>query len=425
MLTLSKPQEIFLNGLNNKFTAFVGGFGSGKTFVGCLKLINFAMEHPKVLQGYFAPTYPAIRDIFYPTLEEAAHLHGFRVDIRESHKEAHLFCGRRYYGTIKCRSMDNPGSIVGFKIANALVDEIDTLPLNKATLAWDKIIARLRLNIPGIRNEIGVTTTPEGFLFVHSKFAQDPTESYSMVQASTYENMKHLPPDYIDSMLETYPPQLVDAYIHGRFVNLKTGTVYTGYNRTTCKSTEEIQPKEPLRIGMDFNVTNMSAVVYVIRQERDRDGNPEGDEVWHAVDEIKQAYDTPAIIEIIKERYQEHAIRIYPDASGKATHSTNASISDLTLLEHAGFVVYANPSNPLVKDRVLSANQAFTRGLLKVNDQRCPDYAKHLEQLAYDANGVPDKKSNIDHLPDAGTYPIAFEMPIVRPVAKLDITIAR
>jgi hypothetical protein len=48
-----------------------------------------------------------------------------------------------------------------------------------------------------------------------------------------------------------------------------------------------------------------------------------------------------------------------------------------------------------------------------------------MEQLAYDKNGQPDKKSNLDHLPDAGTYPIAFEMPVVKPVASLRVTFAR
>ena len=45
-----------------------------------------------------------------------------------------------------------------------------------------------------------------------------------------------------------------------QFVNLKSGTVFNAYNRIKHRSTETIQDKEPLRIGMDFNVTNMSAV---------------------------------------------------------------------------------------------------------------------------------------------------------------------
>ena len=277
--SLSAPQEIFLNQLDTKFRAYVGGFGSGKTFVGCIDLLKFAGDHPKIVQGYFGPSYPSIRDIFFPTMDEAAHMMGFRADIQVSNKEVHLYRGRAYYGTIICRSMDNPNSIIGFKIARALVDEIDTLPKDKAKLAWNKIVARLRLQIDGVVNGIGVTTTPEGFLFVYSKFAENPTESYSMVQASTYENMMYLPPDYIDSLLETYPQELVDAYVMGKFVNLKSGTVYSSYNRLQHRSRETYQEKELLRIGMDFNVTNMSAVVYVIRK------NKENKDSWHAVDE--------------------------------------------------------------------------------------------------------------------------------------------
>jgi hypothetical protein len=414
MLSLSNPQGIFLNGLNTKYRAYVGGFGSGKTFVGCLDLLNFALKHPKTRQGYFAPTFPDIRDIFFPTIEEAAHMLGFTVDIKVGNKEVELYRGRAWYGTIICRSMSDPKTIVGFKVARALVDEIDTLPKDKATLAWNKIIARLRLVIDGVVNGIGVTTTPEGFLFVYERFASEPTESYSMVQASSYENEKYLPPDYIPSLLETYPPELVDAYVSGNFVNLKSGTVYNSYDRIKHRSKESIQEKELLRIGMDFNVTNMSAVVYVVRGKE-----------WHAVSELKGIYDTPSMIATIKEKWPEHSIRIYPDASGGSRKTVDASISDISLLEAAGFSVYANKTNPYVKDRVLATNMAFQHGLLYINDLEAPEFSKCMEQLAYDKNGEPDKKSNLDHLPDAGTYPIAFEMPVVRPAIELNVRFTR
>lgn len=45
---------------------------------------------PKINQGYFAPTYPQIRDIFYPTVEEVAHDWGLNVKINEGNKEVHL-----------------------------------------------------------------------------------------------------------------------------------------------------------------------------------------------------------------------------------------------------------------------------------------------------------------------------------------------
>ena len=421
-IILSAPQHLYLdpvNGLDTKYRAYVGGFGSGKTFVGCLDLLMFFGQHPKTIQGYFGVSYPSIRDIFYPTFYEAAEMLGYTIKIKYGDKEVDVYRNGKWYGKVICRSMDNPNSIIGFKIARALVDEIDTLPKDKANNAWNKIIARMRLTIEGVVNSIGVTTTPEGFLFIYSKFAENPTERYSMVQASTYENEKYLPDDYIDSLIETYPQELVNAYVDGQFVNLKSGTVFRNYNRKAHKSSEVIQPKEPLRIGMDFNVTNMSAVVYVMRGKE-----------WHAVDELKNIFDTPAMIEAIKERYSkdvngepvlQHNIRIYPDASGGSRKTVDASKSDISLLEAAKFIVYANASNPLVKDRVLSTNNAFSKGFLFINDIICPEYAKCMEQLAYDANGEPDKKSNLDHLPDAGTYPIAYELPIVRPVANLKV----
>lgn len=417
MPILSAPQNVFLNGLNTKFRAYVGGFGSGKTFVGCLDLLTFFGENPKTRQGYFAPSYPAIRDIFYPTFEEAAELLGFTIITRESNKEIHVYRNGFYYGTVICRSMDNPGSIIGFKIARALVDEIDTLKKDKANLAWTRIIARLRLKIDGVINSIGVTTTPEGFLFVYEKFKKDPTKSYSMVQASSYENEIYLPDDYISSLKETYSKQLVSAYLMGDFVNLAAGTVYHEFDRELNKSNESIIENEHLFIGMDFNVGKMSAVTHVKRGE-----------CAHAVDEIMGGYDTPNMIDLIKNKYWAHdgdnyiktrSLYIYPDATGDSRKSVNASETDITLLKQAGFHVIVNPSNPRVKDRINSVNAMFNNAKGErryfINPNTCKLTVEAFEQQAYNKNGEPDKSNDTDHPVDAAGYFIVHDYQIVRP----------
>lgn len=418
-LILSAPQNIFLNELGTKFRAYVGGFGSGKTFVGCLDLLIFFSKYPGTRQGYFGISYPAIRDIFYPTFEEAAHLMGFTCKINESRKEIAVYRSGFYYGTVICRSMDNPSSIAGFKISRALVDEIDRLPKLKAKLAWDNIIARLRLKIDGVVNGVGVTTTPEGFMFVYDQFALNPTESYSMVQASSYENHRYLPPDYIPTLLETYSGGLVDAYVRGRFVNLKSGTVYKNYNRKLHRSFETIQSGEPLYIGCDFNVMKQAASVYVQRQKPSR-------LEWHVVAELKNMVDTPHMIDLINDNWKKrgHDIFIYPDASGKARKSVDAYRSDIALLEAEQYVVRVNETNPFVNDRVLAMNRAFERGICYVNDKEAPTVANCLEQQGYDDNGEPDKKGGHDHQNDATSYPIAYEMPIVRPTIHIPMSFA-
>lgn len=401
-LHLSAPQNIFLNGLNTKFRGYVGGFGSGKTFVGCLDLLNFFARYPGTRQGYFGPTYPAIRDIFYPTFEEAANLLGFTVDIKESNKEVHVYRFGRYYGTVICRSMDNPKTIVGFKISRALCDELDVLDKVKAKQAWDKIIARMRLVIPGEQNSIGVTTTPEGFKFVYDQFYKDPTASYSMVQASTYENELYLPPDYISSLRETYDENLIDAYLEGEFVNLTGGTIYRQYSKDNNSSEQVKDSDHVLYIGMDFNVTQMAACVFVYR-----DDNP------HCVDEFSGLYDTEDMIEAIKLRYPDKKIVIYPDASGKNRKSNGADRTDIRLLKEAGFKIKAHESNPRVRTRINSVNAMFCNAKkerrLFVNRAKCPETHDCLEQQIYDDKGEPDKKGGKDHQNDAFGYFVTFE----------------
>lgn len=409
MPALNVPQATFLQ-LPQKFRAYVGGFGSGKTWAGSSGMCAGFWANPKVNQAYYAPTYPHIRDIFFPTIEEVAHGIGLRVEIMESNKEVHFYSGAQYRGTTICRSMERPQTIIGYKVGHSLVDELDTLESKKAKEAWRKIIARMRW--PDARNGVDVTTTPEGFRETHRLFVSEVSEkpalasSYGLVQASTRTNARNLPGDYIQSLLDTYPSEQIDAYIDGRFCNLTTGTVYRCYNRERNNSSETIVEKEPLFIGMDFNIGKMAATIYVKRESG-----------WHAVAELKDLLDTPKMAETITEKWPDHRIVVYPDASGANGSTKNASESDISILKQHGFEVKVNLTNPRVRDRVLSVNKQFENGRLWVNSRTCPTVAACFEKQAYDANGEPDKKSGFDHQNDASGYPIAKEFPIAHRIA--------
>ena len=420
--TLNVPQAQFL-AMPHKFKAYVAGFGSGKTWVGCGGICKGMWEHPKINQGYFAPTYPQIRDIFYPTVEEVAFDWGLKVQINESNKEVHFYAGRQYRGTTICRSMEKPATIVGFKIGNALVDELDVMPALKAQQAWRKIIARMRYKVAGLRNGIDVTTTPEGYKFVYQQFVKAVRDKpelatlYGLVQASTFDNEANLPDDYIPSLLASYPPELIKAYLRGHFTNLTSGTIYHQFDRRLNNCTDEEQLGEPLFIGMDFNVGKMAAIVHVKREGLPR-----------AVRELVKVYDTPAMIKRIQEEFWRYEggryvasrqIYIYPDASGDSRKSNCASLTDIAQLREAGFSVMVNASNPPVKDRINSMNAMFCNALGErrylVNVQRCPVYTESLEQQVWDKNGEPDKKADNDHPNDGGGYFIVKDYPIVKP----------
>ena len=416
---LNDPQCDFLE-LPHKFRAFIGGYGSGKTWVGSTGLIQHALEFPGVNAGYFAPTYPQIRDIFYPTIEEVADGFGLDAKVMASAKEVIIYRRGVQRCKIICRSMDNPSSIVGFKIGHALVDELDTMPTEKAQQAWRKIIARMRYQVKGLKNGIDVTTTPEGFRFCHLQWVKEVQnhperrELYGMVQASTYDNAANLPDDYIRSLRESYPPQLVDAYLNGQFVNLSSGSVYPEFDRRLNHADAAMQEGEALHIGMDFNVLNMTAIISVIR-----DGLP------LTVAELTGVRDTPTMARMLKERYRDkgHAVTVYPDASGGNTSSKDAGESDLSILRRHGLSIRVNNSNPAVRDRVNAVNALILNGdgdrRWLINTDACPTLTEALEQQAYDKNGEPDKTTGHDHAVDAAGYMLVNRWPIVKRTASV------
>lgn len=383
-----------------KFPAMVAGFGAGKTEAAIQRCIIGKLKNPNTNRGFYEPTYDLIRMIAWPRFEEILTQMEIPYTLAKSPLNM-IDLGK--YGQIIFRSMDNINRIIGYEHADADIDELDTLKAVDAAAAFRAVMARNRqIKASGEPNTIGVTTTPEGFKFVYQTWKKSPKDGYEIIQAPTESN-PHLPDDYVQSLKDIYPSQMLSAYLKGEFVNLTQGTVYSSYNREANNSQEQVESDDQVLIGMDFNVTNMSAVVYVQRGK-----------TYHAVDEFVGVYDTPAMIKIIQERFEGHSIAIYPDASGRSRKTVDASVSDITLLESAGFAVRANRRNPFVKDRVMAANAAFEGKRVMVNSDKCSELAGNLEQLSYDANGAPDKTSNIDHLPDAATYLIAYEMPILK-----------
>ena len=405
-LTLTAPQDDFVFS-EEQYPLFVGGFGAGKSESLFKRLLIQKLAYPKLNQGYFAPTFDLIDLIAFPRLEELLTECGLKYKLNQSKKVFDI----KGYGKIICRSMEKPSKIVGFEIADAVVDELDTLKTDHAQEAWNKIIARCRQRKKdGLPNTAAVGTTPEGFRFCYNRWVKNGGKKYAIYRAPTASN-PYLPESYIDGLRESYPPQLLAAYLDGDFVNLASGGVYPDFDRTINVSRETIKPREPLHIGMDFNVLKMAAVVHVLR-----DGE------LHAVDELVDVRDTPTMAALIKERFPDHHIKIYPDAAGQATSSKNSSESDHIILKKAGFTLVVNGTNPSIKDRINAYNAQILNAKGErsyyVNTDMCPNLTEALEQQAYDKHGMPDKSTGHDHVLDAAGYCVVKLFPIARPVAK-------
>jgi hypothetical protein len=401
----SGPQTGFVNS-TAQFPAMVAGFGSGKTAAAIMRALKLKFEHPGQDVAYYLPTYDLVRMIAYPRFVDVLTKARIKHDLNKSEHVLSI----RGKGRLIFRTMDNPDRIVGYEVADSVVDELDTLKQLDAEHVWRQIIARNRQKKPdGSLNTVGVATTPEGFRFVYDRWAKTPERGYELIKASTYSNARNLPDGYIDSLKRSYPPQLIAAYLEGEFVNLTSGAVYPEFGRVANHTSETIAEGEDLHIGLDFNVYNCSAPVCVIRF-----GAPK------VLGELVKMRDTPHVIQTIKEKYPGHKITIYPDASGSSNKTVNATESDILLLQRAGFIIRVPSKNPFVKERVMSVNGMICNAMgerkLLVNTLLAPTVTECLEQQIYDKNGEPDKADGKDHMPDALGDFIYNCWPIVKPV---------
>lgn len=417
-LKMTEPQARFFQ-LQSKYPAFVGGFGTGKTETLANCAVRDALESSSTLIALYEPTFDLVKTILVPRLTEKLTDMGIRFKFHQQDKAIYTSSGQ--CGDFILRTLENPERIVGYESYRAHIDEIDTLKKEQAATVWRKIIARNRQKPAGVLepfNRVSAYTTPEGFRFVYDTWGRDPKPGYEMIQAATYTN-PFLPDDYVQTLRDSYPAALIDAYIEGRFTNLHSGSVYKDFSRILNHTDAVLADREPVHIGMDFNRLKMSAVVYVIR-----------DSCPIAVDEIVDGRDTPWMAQAICERYKNrgHAVQIYPDASGQNASSKNASESDLSILRQAGLSVRVNGTNPAIMDRINAVNALILNGdgirRLKVNTHRCPHFTETLEQQPFDKNGMPDKSGGLDHMADAGGYPLAMLYPISKPATSLRLGFA-
>lgn len=406
-IPLSGPQWDFVNA-SEQFPAMVAGFGAGKTQAGVWRAIVKKLAYPKQNVAYYLPTYDLVARTGFPRFEEI--FDSIKVLSKVNKNDAVITVAN--CGEIIFRTMDNPARIVSFEVADSIVDELDTLPTEKASEVWNKVISRNRQKKPdGALNTVGVATTPEGFRFVYDRWVKKGGAGYRLIKATTQSNSKNLPAGYIASLEATYPPNLLLAYLGGEFVNLTTGSVYAEFDRNLNACDTTVKPGETLHVGMDFNVAHGAAVVHVLRED-----NP------HAVFEYTEVLDTPAMILLLKRDWPGNPIMVYPDASGGSRKSTDASQSDLSLLKGAGFRICSSAANPAVKDRVLAVNLMINKQFVRryrVNPELCPMLVESLEKQAYNKHGEPDKSAGLDHVVDAAGYMLVYRYPIVKRLASV------
>lgn len=387
----------------------MGGLGSGKSEAGIIRIILLMMEN------YSKTRKPIDCLIAFPTYDlcRLRGLNGIkemldRSSIKYTENKSNYSIFMPPFGTILLRSYDRPERIVAFQCAHSVCDELDTLQKEKAEFVWRKVSERTRQ--PAYRkNSVAVVTTPDqGYSgFTYEKWVKKRQKGYELIKAATASN-PFLPDGYIDQIRANYDPILADMYLNGEFVSLSQNKVYHFFDRAKHHSDRELMPTDKIVcFALDFNVGGTCASVWVL------DNN-----IPVAVDEFV-SHDTQDFI-IRAQQYAEagRQLIVYPDASGKG-RSTNASQTDVQMIQQAGLRVDAPNANPPVRDRVNAVNALLAHGKLLVNTAKCLLLTDAFESQGYDSKGDPEKFNEhpaIDDWVDGAGYYLHRKFPISRPV---------
>jgi len=388
-------QQKFCEDTNHRKLALVCGFGAGKTYALVSKSFLLAAKNVGHISAIFEPTAPMLRDILMRTMNDLLEEWEIPYTFRASPLPEYQLQFKEGVHTILLRTILTYQRLRGQNLCAVGFDEADTVPKRDAEQAMNMALARLR---SGNIQQFYATTTPEGHGWAFETFEKNKKEDTRLIKAKTKDN-PFLPDTFIPSLEENYPPQLIKAYLNGEFVNLTTGAVYSRFDRNKHLINELPFPidNEILKIGIDFNVMNCNAAICVTA----------GDKLY-VIDEVTKQKDTDALATEIKRRYPFNKILVYPDASGAARSTINASKTDIAILQSYGFTNMALRSNPPIKDRVqtLQALLENSKGRVRLAiHASCRRLIECLELQSYDEKtGDPDKQNNYDHLNDALGY---------------------
>ena len=392
---LHPGQLAFVEDQTTEIIGLSAGYGAGKTRSLASKAVALAVANQGFIGIVMEPTGPLIRDIWQNDFDDFLEAYDIPYSFRASPLAEYVLHLPGGDTKILCRSFENWTRCIGINAAWCLADEIDTVPPSIANKAFPKILGRLRA---GNVRQFAAASTPEGFRWMWNTFGTEEAKQRKdrkLIRMRTADN-PHLPQDFIERLQANYDPSLLQAYLEGQFCNLTTGQVYDRFDRTKHVITDIPDVSdEPLRIGVDFNIGNMSAVIGV------RLGNK-----LLLIDEISGAHDTDAMAQQIQQLAEGRKVYVYPDASG-GNRSTNASRTDIQILESYGFSNQSPKANPPIRDRVASVQALLENGKGEVRLQvaaNCKRTIECLELQSYTEAGDPDKDAGYDHMNDALGY---------------------
>lgn len=269
-----------------RVTGYWGGYGNGKTYAGCGKgwLLTEGIPGNVGLVG--RKTYPSLNSSTRETfLNIARARNGGTLDpgpIIEGFNKQENILRLRNGSKVIFRTLDEVEKLRSLNLGWALVDQTEEvayeifLELNGRIRFWNKerVKAWQRDNAY-LLDQLGYMPEPTNQLicvgnpapnWAKNEFGPESKRPH-IYYASTHENQKYLPEDYISELTKQYPKEWVSRFIEGSWETFG-GQVYKEFQADT----HLIQPFEipshwPRFVGWDHGLTNPTAAMFLTVDE--------------------------------------------------------------------------------------------------------------------------------------------------------------
>jgi len=412
---------------------FIGGVGSGKTYVGARKALYKAIYHPKTLGLIAANTHTQLNQSTLVELWDGLAQMGFyegddyvvnkrppdRWKIKSRFSRHNGVVTLKTGAQIVTRSLYNWRPILGLTLGWAWIDEARDAD-RRAFLA---VLSRLRCKKTKMR-QLFITTTPNGFNWLYDFFEAEPAKEKKLGKlrkyfiAKTIDNASNLPEEYLKVLLSSYDKDMARQELEGQWIDIFSGRAYYAFDRAVHISETAVFDKTlPIYLCCDFNVSPMT---WIIAQAKKGGAVNNGvsfqGEVLVVIDQVvlNTSSTQEALEEFLSRGYDPKSTVVFGDAAGH--HST--TISDYVILQNGGLKdIRVSKANPPVLDRVAAVNGKLKNANGEIGifvNPRCDALVEDLSRVGFKPGTRRLDKSDpkLTHASDALGYCVNRLWPI-------------
>ena len=377
-----------------RFRVFISGRRVGKTTLCIRELIRYASK-PNSVVWYVSPSYRMSREVVWSKLR------GILTDINwiENANETTLTIKLKNGSQIALKGAENYDSLRGRALDFLVLDEV--ADIKPAT--FNEV---LRPALADKKGHVLFAGTPKGKAnWSYDLFSLDH-EDWESWQVTTAQG------GYVDEEELASARELLDARTYeqefeANFVTT-ANKIFYNFDRDTHVKPYKAPIPSVLHIGIDFNVTPSTCVIYAL----------EGDTL-HAIDDISMnSSNTNEMADEIKARYPTQKIVAYPDPAGQARKSSAGGNTDVSILQNAGFVVKVKHKHDAVRDTINSVNSRLMSTTGTINmfvDPKCKQTIESMDRWSYKEGTVQvSKDEGWDHMSDCVRYITHYLFPVGR-----------